>query len=81
MVVFHVSFWSFVQLPTGSAPVMVTFSPGAAEERRGRKEDIVVHEQGSVIDLDEEVLQGVFIEQVARYARSLSHPVEPQSHD
>jgi len=44
----------------------------------GRQEDVVVHQEGPVIHLHEQVVRAVVVAKVARDASALGHPVHPK---
>ena len=46
-----------------------------------RKEEIVVHQEGAVIDLDEQILLVIFVQQIPGDPRALRHPVQPDAAD
>jgi hypothetical protein len=65
---------------TGEEIVGVGTALGPVRRRNGGEEDVVIDEEGAVVDLDEEVLaRELWWTEVAGHARALRHPVQPDA--
>src|SRR6516162_6010392 len=49
------------------------------QQRLGRKEDIIIHQERPVIHLNEQILVTVIVQHVSSDSRPLCHPIQPNA--
>ena len=63
---------------SGNQVMHIGASLGLFQDAPAGCKDIIVYQERAVVYLQEQVLHVIIIEQVARYAGSLRHPVQPK---